>query len=86
MSDIWMVALSDDENDIRITGTFTADSEIDARLKMKSLIERLFLGSQRIYFDRSPEDEMLKSVIRGMHGIASQLPLNGYYEGGPDSV
>lgn len=82
---IWMLKLRDDEADITIAGSFTADSEIEARLKIKSLIERLFLGSQRIYFDRTPEDPVLQQMAGMMHHISHHLSLDGYYEGGPDS-
>lgn len=83
---IWMIKLRDTDNDISLTGSFTADSEVEARLKVKALIERLFLGSQRIYFDRMPEDAHLGLLARSMHQLSQELPLNGYYEGGPDSA
>ncbi len=83
---IWLIKLRDPEADISLTGSFTADSEVEARLKVKSLIERLFLGSQRIYFDRIPEDAHLGMIARSMHQLSSDLPLDGYYEGGPDSA
>ncbi len=82
---VWLVAIHDTETGIFFQGTLKADSEVEAREKITLTAERMFLGAQRINFDRVPEE--MSSILEAMHGMVSQNDFDreaGYHIGGTE--
>lgn len=69
-----------------LQGTLEADSEIDARGKIILTVERMFLRTQIIAFDRIPEE--ITPSVRAMHEMVHQhdpAQNAAYHIGGPDA-
>lgn len=82
---VWLIAVHDIETGILFQGTVKADSEVEAREKITLTTERMFLGAQRIDFDRVPEG--MSNILEAMHAMVSQNDFGteaGYHIGGPD--
>ena len=80
-----MIMVADLETGLILQGSMVADSEIEARAKIVATVERMFMGSQMIQFDRTPE--FLTGIIQHMHEeIGSFDPGQGfaYKIGGPE--
>lgn len=78
---IWLIAIKDKTTGVVLQGTLEADSEIEARDKITLTLERMFLGVQRVDFDRVPEG--LLSIFRAMHETIqlTDLSVAGYHIG-----
>ncbi|KKM60420.1 hypothetical protein LCGC14_1541930, partial [marine sediment metagenome] len=79
---IWLIAVKDKTTGVVLQGTLEADSEIEARDKITLTLERMFLGAQRVDFDRVPEG--LLAVFQAMHETIqlNDLSIAGYHIGG----
>jgi len=83
---IWLISIRDEETGIILQGTFEADSEIEARGKIVLAVERMFLGAQRIDFDRIPEE--FTGAVGAMHKMAQSFDpgaISAYHIGGSDA-
>ncbi len=69
-----------------LQGTLNADSEIEARNKIILTVERMFLRTQGIAFDRIPEE--ITPSVRAMHDMVRQhdpAQNAAYHIGGPNA-
>ena len=69
-----------------LQGTLEADSEIEARNKIILTVERMFLRTQKIAFDRIPEE--ITPAVKAMHDMVHQHDPSlhaAYHIGGPDA-
>ena len=67
---VWLFSVRDKETGIMLQGTMEADSEIEARGKIILTVERMFLRTQIISFDRIPEE--ITPSVRAMHEMVHQ--------------
>lgn len=62
---IWMIAVRDEQTGIVLQGSVMADSEIEAREKITSTLDRLFAGATQVAYGPMPEP--LSGLIEMMH-------------------
>ena len=70
----FIIAAVDETTGVIFQGTVVADSEIEARERIKLTIERMFLGTQTTRYDRVPEP--LRAVIQAQHDMIGQLGIS----------
>lgn len=83
---VWLLSVRDEETGLMLQGTLEADSEIEARGKIILTVERMFLRTQMIAFDRVPEE--ITSSVRSMHEMVHRHDPSehaAYHIGGPDA-
>ncbi len=83
---VWLVSVRDEETGLMLQGTLEADSEIEARNKIILTVERMFLRTQGIAFDRIPEE--ITPSVRAMHDMVRQhdpAQNAAYHIGGPNA-
>ncbi len=81
---IWLIAVQDETTGIVFQGTLEADSEIEARDKITLTLERMFIRTQRVDFDRVPEGLLV--LFRAMHDTIqlADMSVAGYHIGGTE--
>lgn len=82
---MWSVKISDPETDFDVVGFIDADSEIEAKIKIKASLDRLFMGQVEVQYSSLPEEfaPLLNMLRHGLSQAADDNPHN-YRFGGPD--